>query len=100
MDHREPERESRFPSLLSDAAWRQVRADFGLTGREAQILGAIARALPEARIARDLGIALDTVRKQRRSALRKMAARNRLEAVLHLVHGYIKRQRHASGITP
>jgi DNA-binding NarL/FixJ family response regulator len=90
MENRKTRHEKRFPSLLSDAAWQRVRADFRLTRRESQILEAIARALPEVSIARDLGVALDTVRKQRRNALRKLAARNRLEAVLCLVHGYVR----------
>ncbi len=59
-----------------------VRAQYGLTDREAQVTAHITLGQTSRRIATILGISMHTVRRHTESVLRKLGAHSRVEALL------------------
>lgn len=55
--------------------------DFGLTGRQGQVLDFVLRGLPNKRIATHLGISEQTVKEHISGILAKLGVANRLEAI-------------------
>ena len=55
--------------------------DFGLTGRQGEVLDCVLRGLPNKRIATSLGISEQTVKDHISSILAKLGVVNRLEAI-------------------
>ena len=54
----------------------------GLTPRQREVLGQLARGLPNKRIARELGLSESTVKVHLLAIYRVLAVRNRTEAVI------------------
>jgi two-component system, NarL family, nitrate/nitrite response regulator NarL len=65
---------------LSGATHEQTRP-YGLTAREEQILGCVARALTNKEVARELNISEKTVKHYMTVIMEKLQVRNRVEAV-------------------
>jgi DNA-binding NarL/FixJ family response regulator len=70
------------PSEHKAAAYARLRARYGLTVREATILGLIAAGLNNQEIARALFLSLNSIKTYIRMAYRRIGVRSRSEAVL------------------
>ncbi|MBN2130826.1 MAG: helix-turn-helix transcriptional regulator [Sedimentisphaerales bacterium] len=71
--------------LISEQEWNQLRQHLDLSPRQAQIVREILRAKSDKQIARDLGIALPTLRTHMGRLFRKFDLNDRTELVLHVL---------------
>jgi DNA-binding NarL/FixJ family response regulator len=78
-----------LPKLTEEAAARAA----GLSGKEIEVLRAVARGLPNKQIARELWVSDQTIKFHLGNVYRKLSVNNRTEAVCYaLDHGLIKRE--------
>jgi DNA-binding NarL/FixJ family response regulator len=75
-------RETRAPFTPADAADSELDAHEPLTPREQEVLDLIARAWSNRQIEEELGIQKSTVKRHVRRILRKLHARNRVQAAV------------------
>ena len=68
-------------SMRLNGATHENRRPYGLTAREEQILGCVARALTNKEVARELNISEKTVKHYMTVIMEKLQVRNRVEAV-------------------
>jgi DNA-binding CsgD family transcriptional regulator len=72
-------------SLFSDEEWAVIKAELGLSPRQADITKRICQGMSDKRIARELGIALPTVRTHTSRLYEKLDTADRLELVLSVL---------------
>ena len=77
-----PDQPAESASAGPDAAVAETARRFGLTPAEADVLDLLARALPNAEIARRLGITCGTAKTHVHRVLRKLGATSRTQAAL------------------
>lgn len=82
----QPEHRDGFPELFPSIRWPRIAHLYGFSERELYVLRLLCRGLDNAAIARECRIRIPTVRTHLRSIYRKLHARDRLHAVLRLVH--------------
>jgi DNA-binding CsgD family transcriptional regulator len=70
--------------LISEQEWTQLQSRLGLSPRQAQIVKEILRAKSDKQIARELDIALPTVRTHMGRLFRKFDLNDRTELVVHV----------------
>lgn len=68
-------------SMRLNGATHEQKRPYGLTAREEQILGCVARALTNKEVARELNISEKTVKHYMTVIMEKLQVRNRVEAV-------------------
>jgi len=71
--------------LISEQEWTQLQHRLGLSPRQAQIVREILHAKSDKQIARDLDIALPTVRTHVGRLFRKFDLNDRTELVVHIL---------------
>ena len=68
-----------------------------LSDREREVLALVAEGLPNAEIAVELGVAVNTVRNHVRSILEKLGLRNRVQAAVYAVRAGLLPAQEADG---
>jgi two-component system, NarL family, nitrate/nitrite response regulator NarL len=71
-----------LPGVAAAPAVGSARGRTALTDREVEVLRHVARGCSNADVAAEMGLALATVKFYLHSAMRKLGARNRVEAIL------------------
>lgn len=80
-----PDPRETLPDLFSQGQWRRLSTRLGLSRRQAQIAIRLASEMSRDDIARELGIALETVRTHTRSLFHKLGVRSRVGLIISLV---------------
>ena len=71
--------------VISEHEWTQLRAHWGLSRQQTEIMKGVFRGKPEGEIARELMILPHTVRTQIDHIYREFGLSNRLQLVLHVL---------------
>ena len=79
------------PELLPRASWEDVTTCYRLTRRELSTLRMVCRGLSNAKITTQMGVSHSTVRTHLRSIYDKLDCNGRVDAILTLIHRYVKK---------